>query len=327
MATPESETGEHDTGMLDAEAIRGPLLQKVFGGNKEKLDNAIAEKEQAGALNEVSALRKIASELGRREIGEAEVFGYMLQSYQLQPNERTGEVSISVYLASKSGVRTLHARSKDHLPDPKKYSGKIKAFGDKQHWSGLTEFENVIYNTRSLYVAKDKTRLSQATQAEVGADLWDMSTDLAKITDGQHTWRAYIGAIFPVGVFENNVPVGNKPILENNGNANLRVGLTDTVDMKTMRPGQTKTFVQITSESQLRTFLGEYYDDTMLMGEPKDVARELRDAMNGFSVVVFGSGKTPQSPNVVKKFKVKEPKINIFGGRGVIAPWKVPRAA
>jgi hypothetical protein len=325
MATPEADM-EHDSeeAYLDPEFIRTALLEKVYGGNKEQLENDIqAKKDEQGAINDVSALRKLVSEKGRREVGSTSVAGYYLQRYELKPREGSTESAMSVYLATKQGVRTIHGRNKADMPNIREYKGKL-VFGDRQTWSDLSEVENVLTGTRMLYVNKGKTRLAQATQEEIGPDLWNMSADITKITDGQHTWRAYIGAIFPVGIFENQQAVGNKPILENNGLANLRVGLTDSVDPKTLRPGQTKTFVQITQVDQLHTFLGEYYDEAMLMGEPKEVARELRDALNGYSVIVFGSGKTPQSPNQQKNRRVKEPKIGIWGGRGTIAPWKVP---
>lgn len=319
-----NEEGE-ESGSAPGDPLYNPLLTKVFGGNKEALENEIAAKMEGAnkSLNRTSAMRKIVREKGRRELeGTVTRSGYYLQNYPRKPTESNDTPGISVYLATKQGIATIHADSKEALPNPKASGLTGKIFGEKQKWSGLTEVENIIYGTKSLRSGKGKVTLAPATHADIGQKLWEMSHDITTIKDGQDIWRGYVAAIFPVGIFENGKAVGNHPILGSGGEAALRVGLTDSIDRKTGRPeGRAKTFVQITSEGQLKTLLGEYFEESFLLQD--NAAKELADSLLGQPVVVFGSGTTPQSDRLTKtqRERMREPKIGVWGGRGVIAPW------
>jgi hypothetical protein len=309
----------------DEAPMYNPLLTKVYNGDREQLENDISEKLEGPnrSLNRKSALTKLVREKGRRELpNEVSIAGYFLQRYQRKPTDSNDTPGMSVYVATKQGIRTIHAESPEHLPSPKEHGLTAKVFGEKQKWTNLTQVENVIYGSISLRSNKGKTSFSPATDADIGQHLWDMCKEITVIRDGQDAWRAYVAAIFPVGRFENGQLSGNEPILDSNGLAHLRVGLTDQLDRKTGRPqGRAKTFVEITSEAQLKTFLGPYFDDTFLMSE--NATKELADTLQGQPIIVFGSGTTPNNERLtrVQKERMKASRINIYGGRGTIAPW------
>jgi hypothetical protein len=320
-----AEDDESDTQAANEQPLYNPLLTKVYGNNKELLENDISAHMEGPqrALNRVSALRKLVREKGRKELpGEVSVSGYFFQTYQRKPTESNDVPGMSVYLGTKNGVKTIHADAKEHLPKPSEHKLTAKVFGERQKWTGLTQIENVIYGSTSLKAVPKKTSFEPATDADIGQKLWDMSKDITAIRDGQDAYRSYVAAIFQVGKFENGQLVGQEPILDSGGAAHLRVGLTDELDRKTGRPaGRAKTFVEITSEGQLRTFLGEYFDDTFLMTD--NATKELSDSLLGTPVIVFGSGTTPNNERLsrVQKERMKQSRINIYGGRGVIAPW------
>jgi hypothetical protein len=320
----EEPEGESEAASSIEQPLYDPLLTKVYGGNKDQLENDVAALQEGPhrALNRVSALRKLVREKGRKELpGTVEVAGYFLQTYQRQPRDNSpeNEPGLSVYLGTKQGVRTIHGANKEAFPSAKAVGLTGKVFGEKQKWSGLKQIENVIYETVSLRAEKGHSKIAPAQTTDVGGKLWEMAKDITMIKDGQGVWRGWVATIFPVGIFENGKRVDTRPILDNNGAAHLSVGLTDEIDRKTGRApvGKKPLYVEITSEPQLKTFLGSYFDETSLMSDK--ATQELSDALIGQAVVVFGSGRTPQAQNV--KRPVKEPRIRMYGGNGTISPW------
>lgn len=336
MATnnDENEQTTNETPVIAERRMRENLLSKVYGNDKEQLENDIAEKRQAGSLNDMSALRKLVREKGRRVLPDTvDVAGRFLQSYERQDDKQGNARGWSIYLAAKNGVTTIHCEDpRVDLPKPAEKGVSMKQFGNPQKWTGLQQVENVLYGTISLSVTRGKTSFAPATDADIGARFWrDIASPLVRqdgslnISDGQGVWRAYIAAIFAVGKFENGKNIGNEPILDTGGRANLRIGLIDTIDNRTGRVGQAKTFVQLTSIGQLQSFLGNYYDENFLLSD--DAVREMQQSFTGQSVLVFGSGRTPNSPTLTatQRKYMREPKINLYGGHGVVAPW-VPEA-
>jgi hypothetical protein len=308
------------------------LMSKVFENKKEKIVDAISQKIEAGALNVTSALAKLMREYGRKEMTDTiDISGYFLTRYQLQPREQAteGVRQFSVYLATKRGVATIHADSREDLPSPKAAGLTAKVFGEKQKWTGLKQYQNILSGNISYGSAKSITGIEPATAEEIGPKLWEICNPITKIEDGQGIWKAYVGVVGAVGIFSQQgqkEPDDYKQILENNGVANLRVGLAPSIDRKTGRVegGRDKTsWITMASEAQLRTFLREYFNDTFLIGDPEDIARELTEALQGQPVVVFGQGQTPNSPRLTKeqRNRMKGPKIQIWQ-YGVISPWK-----
>ena len=305
--------------------IYDALLAKVYNGKKEELEDAIAHvQEETRSINRRSAIRKLFRDKGNREIdSNASVSGYFLQQYQLAPGQ-DGESRYSVYLATPKGIRTVHIDDpRVDLPSVKESGLTMKVFGEPQTWTGLVEFENVLYGTKSLRVKKGATKFSTPDEGVISRSLQDLSKPVTQITDAQDLWHAYISVVFPVGEWEEGEtqPSGNKNILPGGGAANARIGLTDEIDRKTGNPGATRTFVQITSEAQLRVLLGEYWDDTLLMSD--NAFTELRDALRSQSVLVFGSGLTPNNPRLTQqqRERMKAPKIQLTFGRGLIVPY------
>jgi hypothetical protein len=303
--------------------IYNALLSKVFQGNTEALDAEIQRvQDETGSINRASALRKLFREKGRRELSSnASVVGYFLQQYQRQAGE-DGESRYSVYLATLRGITTIHINDpRTDLPSVRESGLTMKTFGERQKWTGLSEVENILYGTTSLYAKKGVTKFEPASEDSIPKKLGDLSRPITEIEDGQFLWHAYISVIFPVGEFEGGELKGNKPILGTGGEAHARVGLTDEVDRKTGNPGNARTFVEITSEYQLRTLLGEYWDDGLLLSD--DAFTELRDALKSTPVLVFGSGVTPNNPrlNVQVRQRMKSPKIQLTNGRGLIVPY------
>lgn len=331
VAEDESEQDTETTvsTVLAERRMREALLSKVYENNKERLENDIAVKRQGGALNDLSALRKLSREKGRRELPEpVDVVGRFLQSYERQDDRSGKDRGWSIYLSTRNGVVTIHcADPRSDLPSPTERGISMRKFGNPQKWTGLTQIENVLYGTTSLSVKKGKTSFIPAKPEELGGRFWDVCMPLAKqdgslnITDGQGTWRAYISVIFPVGVFENGKNIGNLPIIDSGGRANLRIGLTDGLEQRSGRTNQTKTFVQLTTIKQVETLLGSYYDEGFLLSD--QAIPELQASFTGQPVIVFGSGRTPNSPTLTatQRKYMKEPKIQMFGGHGVVAPW------
>ncbi|MHB8153908.1 MAG: hypothetical protein ACYDG3_12755 [Bacillati bacterium] len=332
MATnnDENEQTTNESPIIAERRMYDALLSKVYGGDKEQLQNDIAEKRQAGALNDLSALRKLTRDKGRRVLPETvDLSGWFLQSYERQEDRQGNARGWSIYLATKNGIVTIHCGDpRVDLPKPSEKGISMKRFGNQQKWTGLQQVENVLYGTTSLSVVKGKTSFAPATDADLGGRLWkDVAAPLLRqdgalnITDGQSLWRAYIAAIFAVGKFENGKNVGNEPLIDTGGRANLRIGLIDSVDNRTGRVAQAKTFVQLTSIEQLRTLLGSYYDENFLLSD--QAVTEMQQSFTGQPVLVFGSGRTPNSPTLTatQRKYMKEPKIQMFGGHGVVAPW------
>lgn len=313
-----------ESGTDREKALYTPLLTKVYDNSKEQLENAIAEQLLGPhrALNRQAAMQRLVREKGRRELPDTvDAIGRYLQTYQRVPREgSTEEPGISVYLANKGGVKTIHGANKDAFPSAKG-AGLTKIFGERQKWSGLTQVENVLYSTISLRSVRGQTKIAPATVAEAGPKLWDVANDITMIKDGQGVWRGWVATIFKVGTFDQKTRqrTGSLPILDNHGAAHLSVGLTDEIDRKTGRApvGKKALYVEITSEAQLRTFLGNYFSEETLMGD--NAAQELADALTGQPVIVFGSGRTPQAEN--QRRPVTEPRIKMYGGNGTISPW------
>lgn len=316
--------GEKMTELSVAEKpIYDALLGKVFEGDKEALDAEIQKvQDETGSINRASALRKLFRERGRREVqSNVTVAGYFLQQYQLRAGE-DGESRYSVYLATPKGIQTIHIQDpKADLPSVKESGLTMKTFGERQKWTGLTEVENILYGNRSLHARRGQTKFAPASDTEITKKLGELSRPITQIEDGQFLWHAYISVIFPVGEFEGGELKGNKPILGTGGEAHARIGLTDEVDRKTGNPGNARTFVEITSEYQLRSLLGEYWDDGLLLSD--DAFTELRDALKSTPVLVFGSGITPSNPrlNAQVRQRMKSPKIQLTNGRGLIVPY------
>jgi len=305
--------------------IYDALLTKVYGGKKDDLEDAISQiQQETRAINRRSAIRKLFRDKGNREVDpNATVSGYFLQQYQLAPGE-DNESRYSVYLATPKGIKTIHINDpRADLPSVKESGLTMKIFGEPQTWTGLVEYENILYGTRSLRAKRGVTKFSPPPDGAITKKLPELSKPITQITDAQDLWHAYISVIFPIGEFEEGEtqPTRNKEILPGGGAANARIGLTDEIDKKTGNPGTTRTFVNITSEAQLRALLGEYWDDTLLMSD--NAFSELRDALRSQSVLVFGSGITPNNPRLTpqQRERMKSPKIQLTFGRGLIVPY------
>jgi hypothetical protein len=326
--------------MIAEKATEELLLKKVYNGDAAQLKRDTDEEEAKGAINHLSALKRVLIAKSRKELPDlTDVSGYLLQRYQLQENPTKDDSQSqrsrprwSFYLATKQGIRTIHCDDpRVELPSPTDRKISIKTFGDPQVWTGLRQVENVLTGNVSLNVVKGKTDFAPSTPEKIGARLWSLTQPITKmqdgtrvwnIKDGQGLWQAYVAAVFQVGIFENNKLVGQEPVLAGGGKANLRVGLIEGVDKKTGRVERSRTFVQLTSEDQVRALLRDMYDEDLL-GQP-NATQELSRALVGTPVYVFGSGQTPKNPNLTaqQRERMKEPKIQMRNGNGIVVPYQ-----
>jgi hypothetical protein len=318
---------------LPEKRLKGILLTKVYSGNEDQLNADIKEKRMsAGATSDLSAIKKLVREKGDRKLdGVASIQGRFLQLYHRRPRQRDSgqeseERGYSTYLMTAEGVQTVHFTDHKNVPDPRTL-GLSMSVGEPQLWSNLEQHESVITGAKWL-VAPKGTKLAPVDKAQAGKNLWDMSRPITRITDGLGLWNGHISGVFEVAVFdeEGNRTDELKQILGDGGEANLSVGITDDLDQKTGRVGKAVANVKIKTVPQLETLLGDSYNESALMSE--NAVAELRDALNGTPVVVFGSGLTRNNPrlNDTQKAKMKRSTVNLTGGLGLISPYEPSQA-
>ena len=302
-----------------AKALEDALLSKVYNGSKEQLERDLAPKIET-ANNRLQALRLLASEVSRVENPtEVSVTGYYLQTYQRSGFGGQDDRGFSSYLANKNGVVTIHFNNKSDLPSPKASGINTSEFGNPQTWSALKQIKNLLSGASYLNVNPGKTKFAPATREDIGASPWELALPLSTIRDELALWHGYVAAIFPVTPFQSSEAL---PILGKGGDANLRVGLSEEpADRKSGRMPRATHFVDITTETQLRGFLGPIFNETELMSD--EGLRGIRQSIVGFPVLIFGRGLTPNNPNLSPTFKLRmtKSKIQLTNGLGAIVPF------
>jgi hypothetical protein len=314
---------------MPEQRLREVLLQKVYNGNASDLKNDIGEMRTQGATSDYSALKKIVRTKGTRTLeSNQSVALRFIQLYHRRPRknaprEEDQERGYSAYGLNNDGIHTIHFADGNDIPDPRKVGLKMEC-GEAQLWTGLEKHENVITGTTWLHAPRGAA-VKPAGSADVGKTFWQASRPVNRITDGQGVWNAWISGVFPVAEWNDGERGEDLPILGDGGDANLSLGLSDTYDNKTGRAGTLVSTTKIKNVQQLKTLLGDIFDEPMLMSDK--AIGELRDALNGQPVIVFGTGQTPggnQIRDAEIKAKMKRPTIKLSGGLGLVVTYEPP---
>jgi len=304
---------------LPEDRLKEILLTKVYNNDRTVLDADIAEKRSQGAGNDLSAVKKLIRDKGKKRVGEGvETTGYFLQLHHRKERQEGVERGFSAYLAVPAGgINTVHFENSSDIPNPKN-QGLAMSFGEIQTWSGLERWESVISQQQWLEAHKGASIKVGDTKA-VGRSLWQLADPITRIAPKQGLWNGWISGVFALNEFDED---GNKgepiPILGDGGVASLAVGVTDKYDQKTGRADRSVASVKIKTANQLETLLGETYDPMLLMSDR--ALPELRDILNGQPVLIFGSGKTPDQKSEFGK-RMKRPTVSLAGGVGLMVPY------